>query len=205
VGQITWKIILKSVMIKQQFCKVFFFLASAKFDKWLKLKSLLKRDNVLFMLIGSSLFKGWSNETVGECEAKLFGRQFFWVDTFLHLAAIFLCKPAGCQFHQHFMCTFFANIFAPKNFKHKTQLCNFLHQNIGKKFAQKKLMKLIPACAKELHKFSPGENFINILHAHFLYKSLLSSFSLLWVWLWTNFRTKNSRVKWWWNWLLVEE
>jgi len=35
----------------------------------------------------------------------------------------------------------------------------------------------------------------------FLYESKLSSFSLLRVWLWTNFRTKNARVKCWWNWL----
>ncbi len=41
--------------------------------------------------------------------------------------------------------------------------------------------------------FSPGVNFINILRAHFLYKSLLSSFSLLW----TNFCTKNEHVKCW--------
>jgi len=36
-------------------------------------------------------------------------------------------------------------------------------------------------------------NFINILRAHFLYKSKLSSFSLLRVWLWTNLRRKNAR------------
>ncbi len=49
-------------------------------------------------------------------------------------------------------------------------------------------------------KLSSRVNFINILHGHFLYKSLLSSFSLLRVWLWTNFRTKNVYVKCWWNW-----
>jgi len=37
--------------------------------------------------------------------------------------------------------------------------------------------------------------------AHFLYKSRLSSFSLLRVLLWMNFRTKNAWVKCWWNWL----
>jgi len=42
----------------------------------------------------------------------------------------------------------------------------------------------------------PGVNFINVLCALFLYV-------LLWVWLWTNFRTKNARVKCWWNWLMV--
>ncbi len=36
-----------------------------------------------------------------------------------------------------------------------------------------------------------GVNFINILRVHFLYESLLCSFSLLRVWLWTNFCTKN--------------
>jgi len=45
-------------------------------------------------------------------------------------------------------------------------------------------------------------NFINILRAHFSYESLLSSFSLLRVWLWTNICTKNAPVKCWWNWLL---
>ncbi len=47
-----------------------------------------------------------------------------------------------------------------------------------------------------------GVNFTNILGAHFLYKSLLISFSLLTVWLWTNFCTKNALVKCWWNWPL---
>jgi len=47
-----------------------------------------------------------------------------------------------------------------------------------------------------------AKNFINILRAHFSYKSELSSFSLLRDWLWTNFCTKNARVKWWWNWHL---
>jgi hypothetical protein len=39
-------------------------------------------------------------------------------------------------------------------------------------------------------------------HQHFkrTYKSLFSSFSLLWVWLWTNFCTKNAHLKCWWNW-----
>ncbi len=44
-------------------------------------------------------------------------------------------------------------------------------------------------------------------HKHFthvfFYWSLLSSFSLLRVWLWTNFRTKNLHVKCWWNRLLA--
>jgi len=43
-------------------------------------------------------------------------------------------------------------------------------------------------------------NFINILHAPFMFESLFSSFSLLRVWLWANFRTKNLHVKCWWNW-----
>jgi hypothetical protein len=37
-------------------------------------------------------------------------------------------------------------------------------------------------------------NFIDILCAHFLYESLLSSFSLLRIWLWTNFHAENSCV-----------
>jgi len=43
-----------------------------------------------------------------------------------------------CQFHQHFMRVFFADILSPKNFKPKTQLCNFWRQN----FVGKTLMKL---------------------------------------------------------------
>jgi len=38
-----------------------------------------------------------------------------------------------CQFHQHFTCTFFADILAPKNFKPKTQLCDFWRQNFVQK------------------------------------------------------------------------
>jgi len=46
-------------------------------------------------------------------------------------------------------------------------------------------------------------NFINVLRECFLYESLLSSFYLLRVWLWTNFRTKIVLVKCWWNWALL--
>jgi len=42
------------------------------------------------------------------------------------------------------MHAFFANIFLPKNFKPKTQLCNFWCQNIGAKCARKMLMKSTP-------------------------------------------------------------
>ncbi len=35
----------------------------------------------------------------------------------------------SCQFHQHFTLAFFANILVAKNFKPKTQLCNFWRQN----------------------------------------------------------------------------
>ncbi len=48
----------------------------------------------------------------------------------------------------------------------------------------------------------PRVNFINILRTHFLYKNLLSSFSLLRIWLWTNFCMKNAGLKCWWNWPL---
>jgi len=41
-----------------------------------------------------------------------------------------------------FYACFFADILAPKNFKPKTQLCNFWCQNIGAKCAHKMLMKL---------------------------------------------------------------
>jgi len=49
----------------------------------------------------------------------------------------------------------------------------------------------------------PWVNFINILCKNFSYESLLSSFSLLRVWLWTNFCTKNVLGKCWWNWHLL--
>jgi len=49
----------------------------------------------------------------------------------------------GCQFHQHFMYNFFADILAPKNFKPKTQLCNFWNKISYKKCASKTLMKLM--------------------------------------------------------------
>ncbi len=51
----------------------------------------------------------------------------------------------------------------------------------------------------------PGINFINILCSHFLYKSLLSGFSLLRVWFWMNFHMKNAHIKCWWNWHLIRE
>jgi len=52
--------------------------------------------------------------------------------------------------------------------------------------------------------FFLGVNFINILRTHFSYEIKLSSFSLHRVWLWTNFCTKNARLKCWWNWLQVK-
>jgi len=62
------------------------------------------------------------------------------------------------KFHQQkkFTLPFFADILAPKKFKPKTQLCNFLapkywHQNIGTKCVHKMLMKL-----------TPGVNFTNL-------------------------------------------
>jgi len=55
-----------------------------------------------------------------------------------------------CQFHQHFTCAFFANIFAPKNFKPETQLCNFLPQNMGAKCPRKMLMKSTPAKVRRI-------------------------------------------------------
>jgi hypothetical protein len=41
--------------------------------------------------------------------------------------------PYCCQFYQHFMCAFCADILAPNNFKPKTQLCNFRRQNFEQK------------------------------------------------------------------------
>jgi hypothetical protein len=39
------------------------------------------------------------------------------------------------------MCAFFADILVPKNFKPKTQLCNFWRQNFVQKRVRKMLMK----------------------------------------------------------------
>jgi hypothetical protein len=50
-----------------------------------------------------------------------------------------------CQFHQHFTIKFLADIFVPKNFKPKTQLCKFWRQKISPKCARKMLMKSTPA------------------------------------------------------------
>jgi len=41
-------------------------------------------------------------------------------------------STAGVNFIDIYTC-FFANILAPKNFKPKTQLCNFWRQNFGQK------------------------------------------------------------------------
>ncbi len=53
-----------------------------------------------------------------------------------------------------------------------------------------------------LHKAPQGVNVINILRAHFLYKSASLSFSVVTFWLWQkdfgekkNFRTKNAHAK----------
>jgi len=50
-------------------------------------------------------------------------------------------KESRCQFHKHFMQAFCAVIFEPKNFKPKTQICNFWLQNIGAKCTCKMSMK----------------------------------------------------------------
>ncbi len=55
------------------------------------------------------------------------------------------------------------------------------------------LFKSFQTCTLTWHQFH--QHFF----AHFLYESLLSSFSLLRVWLWRNFRTKNAGVKCWRN------
>jgi len=47
---------------------------------------------------------------------------------------------------------FFANILASKNFKPKTQLCNFWRQNIGAKCVHKMLMKLTPVWVSSVNK-----------------------------------------------------
>jgi len=46
------------------------------------------------------------------------------------------------------MSSFCADILAPKNFKPKTQLCNFWRQNSSEKSARKMLMKLTPVYQK---------------------------------------------------------
>jgi len=48
----------------------------------------------------------------------------------------------------------------------------------------------------------PSVNFINVLHAHFLYKSLFGSFFLVTFLGKKDFHMKNAPVKCWWNWYL---
>jgi len=48
------------------------------------------------------------------------------------------------QFHQRFTSAYLVQNFGGKNFKPKTQLCNFWHQNFIQKRARKTLMKLTP-------------------------------------------------------------
>ncbi len=98
--------------------------------------------------------------------------------------------------------------------KLQTFLFNFLFKvlnslKIWKSLSEQgKLLALHQSC---LFTIFPSVNFTNILRlgpnqtilcARFLYESLLSSFSLLRVWFWANFRMKNARVKCWWNWHL---
>ncbi len=45
-----------------------------------------------------------------------------------------------------FYAGFFCQYFGAKNFKAKTQICNFWRQNIGTKYACKRLMKSTPRC-----------------------------------------------------------
>jgi hypothetical protein len=60
-------------------------------------------------------------------------------------------------YQQHFTSVLFADFLAPKNFKPKTQLCNFGRQDFVQKSARKTLMKL-----------TAGLYFtINILRRHF--------------------------------------
>jgi len=47
------------------------------------------------------------------------------------------------------------------------------------------------------------ESISSMFYSHFSYESLFGSFTLLRVWLWSNFHTKNACVKCWWNCPLV--
>ncbi len=70
---------------------------------------------------------------------------------------------------------------------------------------------IVAFCQKEISRnFEPTKKkhlfwyvYINILQANFLYKCLFGSFSLVEKSCWKDFRTKNSRVKCWWNWHLM--
>jgi len=96
-----------------------------------------------------------------------------------------IARAARCRFHQRF-CERFSRAFFVRMSFSSYILVTY------KKSAQK-------TRAKTLVKSTPGVNFINILSVRFSYKSLLSSFYLLRVLLWTNFCTKNLRVQCWWN------
>ncbi len=58
--------------------------------------------------------------------------------------------PLYGQFHQHFMFALCADILVSKNFKPKTQLCNFCCKNISAKFVRKMLMKSTIALQSDL-------------------------------------------------------
>jgi hypothetical protein len=88
-----------------------------------------------------------------------------------------------CQFNQHFMCAFFANILLPRSLKAK----HFSFVILAPKFCTKNgsvkcWWNLRLDWGKLLSRFRTRAFFLVIF------------------WLWTNFRPKNVRIKGWWNW-----
>jgi len=109
------------------------------------------------------------------------------------------CKVVyWCQFHQHFMGTFFVQrCFSLVKFWQKGLLY--------KKCARKMLMKLTTGEYVGRNDIRQSVNFPNILRGAFLWESDLGSFSLITVWL-NHFLAQDNwqkAARWWWNWLQV--
>jgi len=60
--------------------------------------------------------------------------------------------------------------------------CSFVGETEGLPLQKNNCQRICTLCLK-VGEGDPGVNFINILRAAFLYKSVLSSFSLITVWL----------------------
>jgi len=74
--------------------------------------------------------------------------------------ALNFCRLKAMSISSTFYSCVFTDISAPKNFKPKTQPCNFWCQNIGKKSMSKMLMKLTPVPTKS-GKLDPCNLLIN--------------------------------------------
>ncbi len=103
-------------------------------------------------------------------------------DTQIQSSRKYLKTTIWCQFHQRFFLrAFFRTNIVSAAF---SSYVFALAKNSYKKRAKKTLVKL-----------TTGDNFTNILCAHFSYKSASRSFSLVTFWQKKHFRTNTARVK----------